>query len=96
MSALSQRACISYPTGGRVRRQLFLGSLDFLEQIKRLVRRHPVANVPGVRTRPTRLAADDVLRQVADTYRFSVKTIINRITPRCLPHSRVSASTPGE
>ncbi|MEK6804980.1 MAG: transposase [Nitrospirota bacterium] len=58
--------------------QIYLGSPDFRERIESLLQGKPLANVPIAQTRPTRLSADDVLRQVAATYRLRVGELLDR------------------
>ncbi len=61
-----------------VRSQIFLGGAEFLERIEQLVQGKPLANVPALHTRPTRLSPDEVLQRVAATYRLSVNAVLDR------------------
>lgn len=63
----------------QVTSQIYLGSPEFRERIEALLDGKSFANVPTVQARPTRLTADDVLRQVAATYRLRVGELLDRL-----------------
>lgn len=62
----------------RVTSQIYLGSPEFRERIEARLDGASFANVPTVQTRPTRPSADDVLQQVAATYRLRVGELLDR------------------
>jgi len=61
-----------------VRGQIFLGSDAFRERMALLVRGKPLANVPAAHSHPTRLSADEVLKQVAATYHVEMAALLAR------------------
>ena len=58
--------------------QIYLGSPDFRERIESLLGGKSLANIPTTQTRPTRLAADEVLQYVATTYHLRVGELLDR------------------
>lgn len=58
--------------------QIYLGSPEFLERIDRVVRGKSLVNVPSAQGRPTRLSADEVLKQVAAAYRVRLGALLDR------------------
>lgn len=76
--------------------QIYLGSPAFRERIEALLDGKSFANVPTVQTRPTRLTADDVLRQVAATYRLPVGEVLDRTLSRCVRDGGIPVAARGE
>ncbi len=63
---------------GDVTGQIYLGSPEFLERIDRMVRGKSLVNVPSAQGRPTRLSADEVLKQVATAYQVRLGALLDR------------------
>ena len=58
--------------------QIYLGGPAFRERIEAFLDGTSFANIPSVQTRPTRLSANDVLQQVAATYRLRVGELLDQ------------------